>query len=412
MQPITLTIHGDYWDSFIYKGKLYIWAYSEELTIYDWDQIVDFLAAKYSLEVYEDGLHFSFKNGRSFYESYPEDKKPFLRDQLIHLSTIQLELSQTEISRFRCATLENPFPELATDIEIFKDVIYGGTDSGLYKVHIEDDDLTFDVGRQSTKIWGETEVIRLKISNAGRVALSTGPDGLFEYRIGDYWSGTKNWFQVSKLHSSFADWNYSSIYNSSDEGNSFLALFEKVDTEEKAKLFEISPKDFQVAKYYKTPLLHQSATLSQKQLFNLNGNTMSWGNGNKIYLWNDNQVLKTDFFQYKVDSQKTENQVTNKVAAINLKNDYNNNSIISAGVTYFGIIVELEDSLLIIYEDGRTVINFELQMDITKWRAFPRSVRYENQVHVVTNNALKILSFNSDFFNEQRKKQLGMKYLG
>lgn len=153
----------------------------------------------------------------------------------------------------------------------------------------------------------------------------------------------------------------------------------------------------------------QGNVLSQKDLFNVNGGTMSWGNGNKIYLWSGDKVLKTDFLQYKVSTNSLSYDITNKIVEIKLPKLYKQD-IISAGVTYFGVIVELENRLLVIYEDNKETITHELNLEITKWRAFPRSKKYENQIHVISEKSLEILSFNSDYFNDQQNKQIGMRY--
>lgn len=162
MQPVTLTIHGDFWDSFIYKGKLYLWGYNEELRVYYWDDIIDYVQKKYSLLNYLEALDFSFKDGRIFYERYPNDKRAYLRDQVIYLSQQTFEISQQELLDFICLTVANPFPELATDIDIFNDVIYAGTDLGLFQAYIDDSNANFEIIEQNEKLWGETEVVRLK----------------------------------------------------------------------------------------------------------------------------------------------------------------------------------------------------------------------------------------------------------
>jgi len=408
MQPVVLTICGDYWDSFIYKGRLYLWGYNEELTIYNWDELIDYLIMRYSLEQYREAIDFSFKDGRIYYEKYPEDKRPYLKDQIIYLSQFAFELNRDDLANFQCLSISNPFPELATDIEVFNDVIYGGTDDGLFEALIDQNPFNFKVISNKQKIWGETEVVRLKANYGGRLALSTGPDGLFELRLGDKYFGP-NSFQVSNKHSSFADWNYSNIYSSSDDGLSFLALFEKIDTVEKVEKRQLNLDLIKSAWDKKETFLEMGNVLSQKDLFNVNGHTMSWGNGNKIYLWDKNKVLKTDFLQYKAHADSSSNDVIDKIEVINLKSNYAQ-EIISAGVTYFGILVELEDRLLIIYESGKETMTYDLKLEVTKWRAFPRSVKYENQVHVVSEKSIKILSFNNDYFNDQKNKRLGMRF--
>jgi hypothetical protein len=46
MQPIRLTIPGDFWDSQIYRGRLYLWDMDNSLRVYDWERLIDSLIDK------------------------------------------------------------------------------------------------------------------------------------------------------------------------------------------------------------------------------------------------------------------------------------------------------------------------------------------------------------------------------
>ena len=41
------------------------------------------------------------------------------------------------------------------------------------------------------------------------------------------------------------------------------------------------------------------------------------------------------------------------------------------------------------------------------WRAFPRARHYQNQLHVVRDDHLEVLSFNHDYLVDQDSKRLG-----
>ena len=40
MQPIELKIQGNFYDSQIYRGKLYLWHFDGRLSVYDWNQLI------------------------------------------------------------------------------------------------------------------------------------------------------------------------------------------------------------------------------------------------------------------------------------------------------------------------------------------------------------------------------------
>ena len=37
MQPLKITIYGDFWDVQIYKDRLYLWDMNGDLYIYNWE---------------------------------------------------------------------------------------------------------------------------------------------------------------------------------------------------------------------------------------------------------------------------------------------------------------------------------------------------------------------------------------
>lgn len=48
--------------------------------------------------------------------------------------------------------------------------------------------------------------------------------------------------------------------------------------------------------------------------------------------------------------------------------------------------------------------------EVVKWRVYPRSIQYTNQLHVIYNDRMEILSFNDDYFENQEKKLFGYRH--
>ena len=67
--------------------------------------------------------------------------------------------------------------------------------------------------------------------------------------------------------------------------------------------------------------------------------------------------------------------------------------VLSASTAQFGIIVESERALSVYPSEGTPVV---MQGEPVNWRVFPRSKHYENQLHVVWDDHMEILSFNQD----------------
>ena len=46
MQPLILSIPGDFWDVQIYRGRLYLWHYDGRLSVYDWERLIELVYPK------------------------------------------------------------------------------------------------------------------------------------------------------------------------------------------------------------------------------------------------------------------------------------------------------------------------------------------------------------------------------
>lgn len=53
---------------------------------------------------------------------------------------------------------------------------------------------------------------------------------------------------------------------------------------------------------------------------------------------------------------------------------------------------------------------YNIPGEVTRVRIFPRSLNYENHLHVIHNNTLEIYSFNNDYFVDQKAKDFGFAF--
>ncbi|HRX96433.1 MAG TPA: hypothetical protein P5514_05765, partial [Bacteroidales bacterium] len=73
----------------------------------------------------------------------------------------------------------------------------------------------------------------------------------------------------------------------------------------------------------------------------------------------------------------------------------------------FGNIIECENALVIAQSDGNT---FTIPGPITRWRVYPRSLNYENHLHVILDDRIEIYSFHHDYFLSQTDKSIGIQF--
>ncbi|MCY1458289.1 hypothetical protein D9M71_756600 [compost metagenome] len=64
----------------------------------------------------------------------------------------------------------------------------------------------------------------------------------------------------------------------------------------------------------------------------------------------------------------------------------------------------MEDRIMVLRSDGFSEV---FNGTPIHWRVFPRSEHYSNQLHIVYEDALEIISFTHDYFVDQDKKMFG-----
>jgi len=400
MQPIKITILGDYWDCQIYRGRLYLWDLDGDLMVYDWHEIVDSI-----IQDEKDFLATScaFLKGNYLYGYHDifEDKdfKNLLFQKFKRIEKLNWEINIEDISEFLIGEQESPFKDLPTDTEISSNNLYAITDDGLWATtaHRRKSE-KYPVSSRPLKLW-DSKLLSLTANNYATIALSGGDEGLFQYNknrvdifnqfeIQKKKEVEKEIVQVSDRHSLFNDWNNLSIYSSSDIAGSFLSLFE----------WKKSQDDVYHRKF--------SESISEDRIFegmNLNG-SLSWGAGDKIYKAINGGIVVTRFNNNAKSYNKDEEYFSEPEL---IKLDELNGDVIQAKVCFYGTIIECENSLTIVQSNGKI---FKINEPVTRWRIYPRSINYENHLHVILDDRLEIYSFNHDYFVNQSEKIIGVMY--
>ena len=400
LQPIKVTIEGDYWDCQIYRGRLYLWTFNGEVIVYNWDNLVD------SIEVEEnERLAVTCALSRGDYLYNPNfyllfentEIKNILRRQFETLSSKEIHYNEHQISKFLRGKQGLPTPELPIDTDFYKSNIYSADQTGLYCITAHRSS-KYQVSTRPRKLW-DCPLLSIKIGNRGNIAVSAGNEGLFEYLPDDFI--TENSVeQISKKHSSFSNWAFSSIYSSSFVDGSYLApyFFDDSNMPESSKqkrnsFFEddIPPNHF-VSK----------EIIQDSRIFGENTG-LSWACNEKFYSYYDRKITIVNFIQGKLkdgdDSAFTDKR---EITLSPWKGD-----VISTGTSYFGTIVECENAIVVLMSDGSSLT---IPGKAVRWRTYPRSIRYENHLHIIKEDSIEIYSFNNDYFIDQRNKNYGIEY--
>lgn len=380
--PLKVAVFGDYWDSHIYKGLLYLFTMNGTIRVINWDSLIyNYLKKNHVSHTFS----FAFIDSTSLYKNENSiHRKIFINEY--NSFPKEIEIDEAELIPHQIEEIELPFNELPTDSEVYLDKIYTLQDDGLYSLDLRNKINDTITPNSKKRLW-DCSLLSLKIRKGGRIALSAGSSGLYEFNIfnkpinyGDFNVVENNReskvVQLSKTHSLFPSWNHSSIFSSSDIKQSVLIAFK-----------------------WNNKKMGYFGILEQKEIFKTRSDGyLCWGSGDKLYSAENGGITVVKFRQENI-GERSAFQELNYIPLQQWKGD-----IINAGVTSFGTIVECENALVILQSNNEFLT---INGPITKWRVFPRSVRYDNHLHVIKEDKLEIYSFNHDYYIRQSNKYHG-----
>ncbi|MCG3771481.1 MAG: hypothetical protein JW384_02667 [Nitrosomonadaceae bacterium] len=391
MQPVKLLIRGDFWDSYLYRGRLYIWTMENDLYIYDWDRLVESLGTSY-LRL---PLVCAFSRGDLLYK--PLSIRPLFDDKEVRSLLFQkfsalkseLDLDITDLAQtYRIGSQDSPFPTIHDDLTFHSNQIFALTEQGLHYAETHKPlNRKSKVGRMATKFWdGQGTSIRAK---GGLLAVAAADDGLFEFEIDDL--ETVDPTPVTSRHTIYADWAFASIYGSSDLSTGYLAAY-----------IDSSGGNRYYGDHSERRLIDiiDESEIFDGQFASSMGPRFSWGVQDKLYLVIQNSVHAIRYSPWEAGSLIANKEFSN-IGSISMDSV---GSPISGATSHFGLVAEYDGGLSVISSDGEP---YFIKGPVVRWRVFPRSIRYENQLHVITEDSLEIYSFNGDYFVDQKQKFAG-----
>src|SRR5690606_30649449 len=145
--------------------------------------------------------------------------------------------------------------------------------------------------------------------------------------------------------------------------------------------------------------------LSDKTLFPTKSKQhfVSWGIADKIYKARNGGFEIIKYNNYA--SEEKGEEKFQKLASFNLHAW--KGKVTNGGTAYFGNIVECENALIVILSDNQIIT---IPGPITRWRVYPRSLNYENHLHIILDDCIEIYSFNQDYFLSQDEKTIGIQF--
>ena len=395
MQPLKITLFGDYYDCQLYRGRLYLWTFDGELRIYDWDQIIDKIVERNGdwltfLYGYKDGRYLYGNKTRRLFEDN-EFKEIVLRR---YLSSCRRKycLEEKDIEDSIIGIQSAPSSALPIDTEIYNNTLYYSTEKGLYKAtaHRPRSE-KYKVSTKAQKLW-DARILSIIANDYPQMALSAGSDGLYEYWLGSNYNFSllkeiePQLYRVSEKYSLFSNYIFESIFSSSHNGNSYISMF-KLDRDKNSYFHRVFEKE-----------IEENAFSEEKTK---NDALLSWGIRDKVYQATGNKVRVMKYSKWK------ENSFADRLNSFGMLNLKSNSRLIKGNAATFGNILEYEGKLLVMMSNNE---KFVLPEEVTRWRIYPRSINYLNQLHIILEDRVEFVSFNHDSYVDQMSKLNGIEY--
>lgn len=377
MDPLKIILRGRFYDAHIYMGKLALFTDDGRILGIDWREVLNSLHVNRPLLL---ALEAAFGNSSLLYDAV---NKPILHDLEIkgvveskfnRLSRPIADLDLAAISKFAVSEQENLFPFPHADCEIYGKKIFVCSSDGIYKSLFNGDTKKL----VSTRVDRFSDCPGLSIkASYNSLAIAAGSEGLYDMPI-DGMSRSSNVLRnISTAHVNSCNWAYHNIVGSSGVSDGVLAEYDKTTVGNE------SDRQFR-------------ETTSLESIFNSSG--YSWGVQDKLCQANGGLIK---FVKYNPFSEQKDDQRT-ALESIQLQAWKGN--VLAASIAPFGIVVECENALVVRQSDGG---DFTITGPIVGWRVYPRSINYQNHLHVIFEDRIEIYSFNHDYFIDQKTKLCG-----
>lgn len=392
MRPVKLFLRGEFWDSQIYSGELILFGADGALHRLNWAAVVDQLASQHSS--IQTALRVAFSDGDLF---YTQKVQRILRDPAIE-SVIKkqlVDLASLSISADRSVwgqhwrTGDTPFNFLPTDTDVYYNRLFAAGDDGLFSAPRGTQSSTF-------RKHHDGRVLQVKASDQNTaVAAAGGVDGLFEFA---YESQNEKVLdrrrRVANIPCSAFDWAFQSIVGWNDESLFFASYREDRDPHSKKKVRTFDQ------------LIRQEQILASQDLVT-HGPTRFWGSHEKLFCVSS-EGLEVLNYTPPSSGPRAEKSGVRQRARFSRRGklavEFDLNDVISTGTAPFGAVLEFADRVVVLRSDGGVDV---FDGEAVHWRVFPRSEHYNNQLHIIYEDSLLIVSFLHDYFLEQTTKLMG-----
>lgn len=386
MRPLELILPGRFYDSQLYTGKLYLWTLDGALQVVDWDRLIEAIETPQRLKL---ALECAFRRSEYLYAPQfevifrDEEVRQVVVKKFDDLAAAPIQITEQQLERCTLAKQDNPFSFPHADSTIYSGVIFVGSRSGVSIARCYE----FEIEELPDRL---TDIPALGLAaGASRLAVAAGTEGVFQSEI--YPRVTKSFDQVLKHHSTLVRWLQISLFATSQAEGGYFADF--VTKRRRRGEDKTSPKQRVLRDVFQA-----SEIFGHKPELR---NTFVWGAEDKVCL-----VTNAGIEVVRFDSRRRREERFERLGTVPTNYEVKG-EIVSGDSSVFGFVVEYEGGLFVLDSSMNTEW---LPGEPVNWRTFARSRYYTNQLHIVRHDHLAVLSFNHDYFINQKLKRVGVEW--
>lgn len=332
-----VNILGDFVDSYIYSGYLFVVDSNYKLSVYKWSNLVS------------DSLLGVDPKDRDSIERITNDS----RDKISLKTTKCITIKQKLLTRHLTDSYEiGVWP---TDINIFANNLYISSELGVTHLKFEYDNGTLS---KPTKLFDEI-VFALSPNSFGRFALAAGKSGVLSYTPFSKYFNRDNIKPIIESTCIDLDWQSTTLFaevNNAIIRCDFSPMPEKSDNLTKTDYFDLVKRvknDKPKSKY-------------------LESLSYAWVAGNRVYAIGKNGSIYTGF-------TKSSELIEHKISSFDA-------NVERARTAAFGTIIEKDNKLFILSKGAIK----KYAGDFVSWRVFPRAKNYANQLHIIRDDYIEL----------------------
>lgn len=381
---INLRVKGDFIDSFIYMGVLYLIDFDFKVSIYQWNDICDYIEERNG-----------FKNKEIAKRQIKFIKKPSFALSKSY-DCIDTDLSETELNKFFHSSFN--IGNYPSDVYVFSHRLHYSCEKGVFSVPISREKLGI-ISERNDKIF-DLRCFSISPNIGGRIAMAAGSDGVHtcsidrEYKRKPVVSSK----QITTNNCIDVDWvnNYLMINNK--DNNVIVNEYEKKISN---KLQFLKDKSLILHKlkslnYEGLSEIESMSDVSDltddkfkevsKILFSLNpkevplekGYNYSWSSGDFNFLCDEEGVV--DVFK--------DREIVHSDSFVR-DNNLHLNKVRTSGC---GTVLE-DSNKLMLFSNGNLQM---LDNDVVNWRVFPRAKTHSGHLHIIKDDHINIKVYNND----------------